>query len=171
MIAVTKIIDLLDKPALVYWANKIGLSGININDYYLQTQNEGNISHSEIENYFKHGTRFDGCDILENSLKGFEVIGIEEPINNGFLVGRIDIILKKGNTIFVGDFKRNKRVYLKTKLQLSTYKHMLGADKIFFINTENYQLEEIKIDTSKYYEIVKRLYQINELLNELKEKL
>ena len=33
MIAVTTLINLLDKPALKYWANKQGLKGIDINKF------------------------------------------------------------------------------------------------------------------------------------------
>lgn len=173
MIAVTKLIDLLDKPALVGWANNLGLKGINIKDYYKQTQKEGNSKHNEIELYLKNGIKFKGYELLEHSLLNYEVIGVEEVCENIFLTGRIDLILKnkKNNQIYVCDFKRNKNIYLKTKLQLSCYKHMIEADKICYINTDNYEIVEINIDTNKYYEIIKRLFQVNELLNELNEKL
>lgn len=172
-ISVTKLIDLLDKPALVGWANKLGLKGIDLKDYYKQTQNEGNNNHNEVELFLKEGIRFQGCELLEYTLKDFEVIGVEENCNNDFIVGRIDLILKnkKSNLIYVCDFKRNKSIYLKTKMQLSCYKHIIEADKIAYINTDNFELIEINIDTNKYYEIVKRLYQVHLLLIELKERL
>ena len=171
MIAVTKLIDLLDKPALVGWANKLGLKGLSLKEYYSQVTTEGNEKHYEIENYFKHGVEFKGCELLKEKLKDYEVIGVEETIKNDFLIGRIDLVLKKDGFIYVCDFKRNKSIYLKTKLQLSTYKEMLKADKICFINSETFDVEELKIDTLKYYTIVKRLYQINEILFELKERI
>ena len=171
MIAVTKIIDLLDKPALVGWANKLGLKGLSLKEYYSQVTTDGNEKHYEIENYFKHGIEFKGCELLAEKLKDYEVIGVEETITNEFLIGRIDLVLKKDGLIYVCDFKRNKSIYLKTKLQLSTYKEMLNADKICFINSENFELVEINIDTLKYYTIVKRLYQIHKLLFELNERL
>jgi len=171
MIAVTKIIDLLDKPALIVWANKLGLKGLSLKDYYSKVTSEGNEKHNEIENYFKHGIEFKGYELLKEKLKDYEVIAIEETITNDFLIGRIDLVLKKDGLVYVCDFKRNKSIYLKTKLQLSTYKEMLNADKICFINSENFDLIEIKINTIKYYTIVKRLYQIHKLLSELNEKL
>ena len=171
MIAVTKIIDLLDKPALVGWANKLGLKGLSLKEYYSQVTTDGNEKHYEIENYFKYGIEFKGCKVLAENLKDYEVIGVEETITNDFLIGRIDLVLKKDGIVYVCDFKRNKSIYLKTKLQLSTYKEMLNADKICFINSENFKLVEIKIDTLKYYTIVKRLYQIHKLLFELNERL
>jgi hypothetical protein len=173
MIAVTKLIDLLDKPAIVGWANKLGLNGVDLKNYYKEVQNDGNKNHNEIELYLKDGIKFTGYQLLEDKLKDFEVIGVEETIKNDFLIGRIDLILKhkKTNLIYVCDFKRNKNIYLKTKLQLSCYKEMLEADKIAYINTDTFDVIEIKIITSKYYEIVKRLYQIHLLLINLNERL
>lgn len=171
MIAVTKLIDILNKPALVYWANKIGLQGVRLSDYYKRTQNDGNKKHNDVELYFTDGVEFDGVEKLRNNLKGYEVIGVEKSVTNDFLNGRIDLILKKNGLTYVVDFKRNKSIYLNTKLQLSTYKHMINADKICYINFEDYKLIEIDIDTNKYYEIIKRLYQVYILLNNLNEKL
>jgi len=169
MIATTKLINLLDKPFLKYWANKIGLQGINIRDYEKKVQNDGNVKHSDIEKYIKEGTPFNGCEIFEESISNYEIIGCESEVNNGKIVGRVDLILKRNDEIYVVDFKRSKNIYLSTKLQLSTYKEILKADYIAFMNLENFQLEIINIDTIKYFTIVKRLYQINELLIELKE--
>jgi hypothetical protein len=171
MISVTKLIDLLDKPALVAWANKIGLDGISLKEYYKNITSEGTEKHSEIENYFRYGVYFKGCEKLQKSIKEYEVLAVEHPCSNDFLIGRIDLVLNKGDEIYVCDFKRNKKIYLKTKLQLSAYKEMINADKICYINSSTFELKEINIDTSKYYMIVKRLYQIYQLMSELKEKI
>lgn len=171
MVSVTKLIDLLDKPALLGWANKLGLKGVSLNDYSKNVKLEGTNKHNDIEEYLKNGVYFEGCEKLKYNLSEYEILGIEETIDNGKIIGRIDIVLKKNGLIYICDFKRNKRIYLKTKLQLSAYKEMLNADKICFINTESFEVKEIKIDTSKYYEIVKRLYQIYILINDLKERI
>ncbi len=170
-ISVTKVIDLLDKPALVGWANKLGLKGKSLKDYYKEVTEEGNDKHYEIENYLKHGILFDGYEKLNESLIGFEVIAVEHRVENEFLIGRIDLVLKKDNELYVCDFKRNKSIYLKTKLQLSAYKNLLNANKICYINSKDFKIIEINIDTNKYYEIVKRLYQINTLMINLNERL
>lgn len=173
MISVTKIIDILNKPALLHWANKIGLDGINLKDYQYNSKNKGNVSHKVLEDYFKKGVKFNGCEVLENELKDYEFLGCEVDTNNGFILGRIDLIMrhKKNNEIWVFDFKSNKNIYLNTKLQLSAYKHIYGADKIGFINTEELKIVEINIDTNKYFEIIKRLYQVKTILIDLKERL
>jgi len=171
MIAVTKLIDILDKPALVHWANKIGLKGTSLKEYRKTTSKEGSNAHNKIELFLKKGIKFEGCELLEKSLKGFKVVGVEKEIKNDFLIGLVDLILKKEGELYIVDFKRNKNIYLSTKLQLSCYKHMLNADKICYINYQDFKIVCIDINTIKYYEIIKRLYQIHVLLKQLKEKL
>ena len=169
MIAVTRLIDLLDKPAIKYWANKIGLQGISLKDYEPKVQSEGNIGHKQIEDYINNGTLFDGHEFFSESIKGFEVIGCEVDCDNGYICGRIDLVLSRNNKTYVVDLKRNNSIYISTKLQLSAYKHIINADEIMYMNLKDFKLIPLKIDTSKYFNIIKNLYQIKKTLNELKE--
>lgn len=171
MYSVTKLIDLLNKPFLLKWANNLGLKGLSLESYMKDKSNSGNDKHKKIEQYFINNIEFDESYKIEYIKKEYEILGCELDINNGFIKGRIDLILKKNNKIYIVDFKSNKNIYLSTKLQLSTYKHIYNADYICYINFDNYNLEIINIDTNKYYEIVKRLYQINVLINDLKERI
>lgn len=171
MVAVTKLIELLDKPALVKWANKIGLEGINIKDYRSDSTKKGIATHNDIEKYLKEGVLFEGYEDFDRLLEGYEILGLETEVKNNNLKGRIDLILKKDGLIYVIDFKTSKYVYLSTKLQLSTYKHMYGADKIGVISFYDMKINLLEIETKKYYDIIKRLYQIHELIKELKERL
>jgi len=171
MIAVTRLIGMLDKPALLKWANKIGLQGIDLEFYQSESKTKGTTAHDQVERYFKHGEPFSGVEKLEKSLAGYDVIGCEVNINNGFLFGRIDLILKKGTELYICDFKSSKGIYLSTKLQLATYKHLYNGHKICYINLDTFELVEIKINTLPYYTVVKRLYQIHELLANLNERL
>lgn len=171
MVSVTRLIDILNKPALLNWSNKLGLSGVSLKEYQIKSKDKGISKHNEVEEFFKSGKLFNGSDKLINNLKGYEVLGCEIDVNNGFICGRIDIILKKDNHIFICDFKSTSNIYLSTKLQLSTYKHIYNADKIAFINLDNFEIKEINIDTNKYYELVKRLYQINNIITQLNERL
>tara|TARA_R110001632_G_scaffold1171_2_gene4712 strand:- start:9663 stop:10184 length:522 start_codon:yes stop_codon:yes gene_type:complete len=173
MISVTKLIDLLNKPALLFWANQIGLEGVKLKDYQSKSKSKGNFSHKVLEDYFNKGIKFEGFEVLESELNDYEFIGCEVDTNNGFILGRIDLIMKNklsGET-WIFDFKSNKNIYLNTKLQLSTYKHIYNADKIGFINTEELKIVEINIDTKKYFDLIKRLYQIKNLLIDLNERL
>lgn len=171
MISVTKLIDILNKPFLLQWANNLGLKGTNLKDYKKQVQNEGNDNHLKIEQYLKNGILFEGWEKLAKSLEGYELLGTEIDVSNGCINGRLDLALKKDGLIYILDLKRNKSVYLSTKLQLSAYKHLYGANKVGFMNTEELQIEILNIDTEKYFNIIKKLYQIHLTLTELNERL
>lgn len=171
MISVTNLIDILNKPFLVQWANNLGIKGIKLKDYYKETQKEGNENHNNVENYIKYGNEFPECEKLSKSLEGYEVIGTEIDITNGCINGRIDLVLQKDGFKYIVDFKRNKSIYLSTKLQLSTYKHIYGADYIAYINSGDLQIKIIEIDTEKYFNIIKKLYQIHLTLKEINERL
>lgn len=171
MITVTRLIDLLEKPGLKYWANKIGLQGVSLKDYEPKVKKEGNIGHNQIEDYIKNGVLFDGFEKFDEAVKGFEIIGCEVDCDNGYINGRVDLVLSMSNEVFVVDFKRSNKIYLSTKLQLSSYKHILGADHIMYMNLDEMKLKKIDIDTSKYFSIMKKLYSIKLMLNELNETL
>lgn len=171
MISVTKLINLLDKPALKYWANKQGLKGIDINKYEKEVQTDGTNRHDQIEEYIKNGTLFDGYEFFNESIKDFEIIGCEVDLDNGYICGRADLILSRNNKVYVIDFKRNKNIYLSTKLQLSAYKHIIEADYIAYMNLDDFKIKVIDIDTTKYYKIIKHLYSVKVALIELRERL
>lgn len=171
MVSVTKLISLLDKPALLKWANKIGLEGVSLDEHRNKSKLKGNKSHDNCERFFKYGEEFEGVEKLRESLNGYKVIGCELDLNNGYIIGRLDLALEKGGLIYICDFKSGKNIYLATKLQLSTYKHIYGAHKICFINLDTFKIEVIDIQTEHYFNIVKRLYQIYELLTNLNERL
>jgi hypothetical protein len=87
MIAVTKLIDMLNKPSLLCWSNKIGLKVISLSDYYKETQQEGNKSHNDIENFIKNGVKFNGCEniMIDNAdIKLVVVVRFNELVNFDF---------------------------------------------------------------------------------------
>ena len=49
--SVTNLVDMLDKPALMRWANKIGLEGIKLDEYKSQKKDEGSNIHETIATY------------------------------------------------------------------------------------------------------------------------
>ncbi len=95
MVSVTKLIDLLNKPALLGWANKIGLQGISLKDYSCKSKNKGIIKHKQVEDYITKGIDFPESYRFDKCIEGFEVIGCEVDVNNERIAGRIDLILKK----------------------------------------------------------------------------
>jgi len=171
MIALTKLLKILDKPALLKWANKIGLQGVSLDDYMNKSSKKGISIHNDIENYLINNVKFEYSDKIDKCLNGYNIIAIEKSFDNGYISCRADMLLEKEGKKIVVDFKSNNKIYLQQKLQLSTYKEMLLYDEIAIINFDKWQLEFININTKQYFEIVKNLYKINSLLTQLNEKL
>lgn len=171
MIAVTQVIDLLNKPALLKWANKIGLEGYNLTEYRNSVKKDGTNRHQQLEQYFKEGEVFEGCEILEQTLQGYEVIGVEQQVEGFGMIGRVDLILRKGEDIIIVDFKSGLRAYLNTKLQLSAYAYMYGASKVAFMNTNTLQLQQLRINVESYFKIVQNLVEVKIALTNLNETL
>jgi hypothetical protein len=77
----------------------------------------------------------------------------------------------KRNVKYIIDFKSSKNVYLSTKLQLSAYKNLANADKIAVLDFKTKKLNELNIETDRYFEIIKYLYKIKTNMNILNERL
>ena len=61
MVSVSKLIEVLNKPALLHWSNKIGLQGISLKDYRKKSTSKGTSKHNQIENYLLNGVIFEEC--------------------------------------------------------------------------------------------------------------
>jgi len=171
MYSVTKLISLLDKPFLPKWANNLGLNGISLDSYMKDKSRLGDNKHEEVQNYLLYDKEFEGFEKVKYIKDTFEIIGCEVNVDNGFINGRIDLVLKFEDKLYIVDFKSNNKIYLSTKLQLATYQKIINAEKIFYMNFEDYKMKELNIDVEKYYEIVKRLYQVKVLIDSLNERL
>jgi hypothetical protein len=171
MVSVSKLIEVLNKPALLHWSNKIGLQGISLKDYRKKSTSKGTSKHNQIENYLLNGVIFEESYKLDNLLKDYNILGVEKSIDNGHINGRYDLLLEKDGKKIVVDFKSNGKIYLNHKLQLSTYKEILEADKIGIINFNDWRLDILEIDTYSYYEIMFNLYEIYNKIENLNEKL
>lgn len=170
--SVTELIAMLDKPALMKWANKIGLEGIKLDDYRKKVMNKGTSLHKQIENYFLHKTPFLDADFFskfEWFMKDKEIISVETKIENDYFKGRYDIKLKFNDLIYICDFKTNcKGVYFENKLQLASYRMAAGCDKIAIISIPLFLFMEINIEDYKPYEqIMINLSNIHNLKTQL----
>jgi hypothetical protein len=171
MIAITKLTQLLHKDGLLFWANKIGLEGIQLSDYRKKSTNDGTDMHTKIQNYLLYKIPFEFSEKLDNCLFGYDIIAVEKSFDNGFISCRTDLLISKDGVNTVVDFKSNKNVYLEQKLQLSTYKEILNYDKIATINFDKWELNFIEINTNKYFNVIRFLYKIHSELKLLNEKI
>lgn len=160
--SVTQLLKLLDKPALLNWANKQGLAGIDINidkDRFLKA---GTSIHNQILNYHEHGTPFQNID-TENNYKRFMsgkiILDIEKDIETEWFTGRLDARLKHGETIYLIDYKNNsKGAYFENKLQLVSYGMAVECDRFAVVSVPTFTTYHIIVEDRKpYEEIIKAL--------------
>jgi hypothetical protein len=153
--SVSQLLDLLNKPALLNWANKIGLEGIKLQDYRKEVATKGTALHNQIEKYLIDKIPFLDKNIqkiFDEFIKDKEIISIEKNIENDLFVGRYDIKLKFNNDIYICDFKSSDGIYLENKLQLIAYRMVDGCDKIAIIQIPTFEMKILDIKDYGPYE-------------------
>ena len=176
---VTTILGVLNKPALVPWANKLGLAGIDVKDYVDALAMVGSLAH-ELILCHHHGKLFvpdgrspDLIDAAENCLlkyfqweKGHKV----EPILcEAMLVsekykygGTVDLYCKIDGVPTVVDYKSGRAIYPEMVYQASAYRqlleengHKVDAVRILQIGRDEKEgfSEKTLSDTSREVEI------------------
>lgn len=163
--SVTKLIEQLDKPALLKWANKIGLQGIHIDEYRSKAKTEGSDIHHQVEMYLKFGALTEDESINQKMVKFFsdkEIISIEQPIESDYFVGRFDVKLRWKDFVFICDFKSSSGVYFETKLQLASYKMSTECDHVAVIHLPDFILRPVDL-YFEHYEFMKTLSKLYEL--------
>lgn len=173
--SVSKLIGLLDKPSLLKWANKIGLEGINIDDYRKKSMSSGLSYHKQIENFLTKNIPFESEEIQQKCVNFFadkKIICVEKQIENEYFLGRLDIKIEYNGLTYICDFKSNqKNIYFENKLQLISYKMVEKSDKIAIISIPDFTFLPIEIiDYSPYEQILINLSNIYQLKESLWEK-
>jgi len=160
--SVTELTKLLDKPALLNWANKQGLQGIDINVSRKKYQSDGTSIHKQIEDFHILKTPFLNPEHEANYLKFIEdkeIIYIEQKVETDWFTGRLDCVLKFGDKRYIVDYKSNQSgVYLENKLQLVAYSMALHCDSFAIVSVPDFKFIEVSIpDRKPYIEIIKAL--------------
>ena len=162
---VTDLIKLLDKPALLGWANRIGLDGIKLDDYRKKSTTTGTSLHKQIEMYVKEKKPFENLVHQQSFDKYFfdkEILSIETNIETEWFKGRMDLKIGYKGKTYVCDFKSNQSsVYFENKLQLSAYRMAENADGVGIISIPDFTFIPVIIkDFTPYQEILKLLSRI-----------
>jgi len=171
--SVTELLKLLDKPALLGWANKQGLLGVDISEKRKVSLSQGNSIHNEIELHFKQNKPFENEEIgmcYSRFVSNKNILAVEKDIETEYFTGRIDSIIEYDNRKFIIDYKRSKgKVYLENKLQLVAYSMAEECDSFAIVVVPNFTFIEVQIkDRKPYEEILKSLsniYNQKQLLN------
>jgi len=191
---VTTVLGILNKPALVIWANRLGLQGIDSTKYRDEMADIGTLAHQMIVDYFK-GEKTDTSDysktqidLAENCLLSFwewerghkiEVIMAEAQLvstDYGY-GGTIDCFCKLDGQPTLLDFKTGKAIYPEMFYQLAAYEQLLAeAGKLIEVTRilrigrdadEGFEERSVgKLD--KHFEIFKHCLAIYNLQKEVK---
>ena len=170
---VTKLLALLDKPALLKWANKIGLEGTKLDDYQKRSKAKGNSYHNQVEQMIKHNKEIEDPFLRENYhlfFDGSEILECEKNVTGEHWRGRYDIKFKRNGVTYLCDFKSNaKRVYLENKLQLIAYSEIEKVDEIGIISLPDFKYYPVIVkDRKPYVGILKALshiYKCKDVIN------
>ena len=172
--SITQLLDLLNKPALIGWANKQGLQGVDIEVSRKKYLNNGTSIHKQIENYITDGVCFSN-ELHQLSFNNFmedkEIIDVEKSIETEWFVGRFDASIKYKNKVYLIDYKSNAtKIYFENKLQLIAYSMAYPCDAFAVVSVPNFRLIEFDVkEINEYKTIIKSLsdiYKSKLLLNE-----
>lgn len=128
---VTTITGVMDKPALVPWANRLGLQGIQVREYVDELATVGTLAHYLIQCHLTNETPDTGdysknqIDLAENGLvkwlywqeaTGYEPIVCEQALVSethryGGTVDSYGILTKRGGVKALVDIKTAKAIY------------------------------------------------------------
>lgn len=151
---VTTVLGVLAKPALVNWANKLGLQGIEVGKYVDNLADVGTLTHAIIEDYLK-GAVTDFSDYTPNQRKlaecasskffewekknDFEMIKSELQLvsDKHYFGGTCDIYTMLNGKKTLIDIKTSKACYSEHFTQVAAYKILLEE--------HGYPVEDCKI--------------------------
>lgn len=139
---VTTILSVLNKPALVPWANKLGLQGIDSTKYVDEKAAIGTLAHRMIADYLQ-GNETDTSeyskvqiDQAENAVLSFfewekthhiDPILVEEPLVSEMFRfgGTIDCLGQINGNLCLLDFKTSRGIFPEMLIQVAAYKQLL----------------------------------------------
>jgi hypothetical protein len=154
--SVTELLSLLDKPALLHWANQQGLKGIDIKESRKKYLSDGVSIHKQIENFQTRNLPFEDSSVEElfkTFLSDKEVLDLEKNIETEYFIGRYDSRIKYNGVEYIIDYKSNqKNIYLENKLQLVAYAMAEPCDKFAIVSVPDFTFIEVVIDDTKPYE-------------------
>lgn len=189
----TTILGILNKPALVSWANKLGLEGVDSSKYVDAAARIGTLAHylvqCDLTGETPDTTEYGAMEIdkAENALlsyyewkktKNIKAIENELPLvsEKYRYGGTIDFYCDMDGTLWLIDFKTGKAIYPEMLIQLASYRHLLiengySVDKAKILRigrdeTEGFE-EKTITDFTKHWELFKHCIEIYRLQKEI----
>lgn len=170
--SVTEILNLIPKPYLILWANKIGLKGEDYREISNIYTTIGTAVHNAIEDVLLErpirqltGIFQEAIDMAETSFNNFidwyndqesiEVVFIEKELICKDYAGTADALLKVNGENILIDFKTSNRISVDYPIQLAAYYNLIDEriDKLAVLRLSKmsnkyefkiYSLDEIR---------------------------
>jgi hypothetical protein len=149
------IVGVMNKPALVPWANRMGLEGINTATYVDKLAKAGTLAHTMVENYFKKKkTDFDNYskNEIEAAKVSYGKFLVWQKENN-FIMVESELKLKSkrymfGGTLDLYGILKGKRTLLDVKTSKAIYKDyftQVGGGYNLLLEENGREVEDVKI--------------------------
>lgn len=171
--SVSELLDLLAKPALISWANKLGLQGVDIKEKRKRSLKNGTSLHQQIEDYHRDGVILESevnQQNLERFMAGKRILSMEREIETDWFIGRYDARVEADGKEWIVDYKSGfkGRVYLDYKLQLVAYTMAEPASGLAIVPIPQFHFVPVEIEDRRPYEqMLKALSQIWYLKKEI----
>jgi hypothetical protein len=167
--SISELLSLLDKPALLSWANRIGLEGKTLIEARRANMAQGTSLHKQLERWLLNKTPIEDeyfQSKVEEFFEGKKLIAAEKPIEHEKFAGRLDVKYEaEDGTTWICDFKTNQsRLYRENKLQLAAYRMSEGCDRVAVISIPDMKLIEAEItDYDPYEKMILALVEVYHL--------
>ena len=144
---VTTILGIIDKPALVKWANNLGLQGIDSSAYVDEAARVGTLAHEMIQEslggpkWDREAYTKDQIDLAENAVLSFyewerqtgakmETLLIEKQLVSETLKygGTIDWYGRIDGKLWLIDIKTCSALHTEYEYQVAAYRHLLAEN-------------------------------------------
>ncbi len=171
---VTSIIGILNKPALLNWAHKMGREGKSIHRVRDAAADTGTVTHARIEAWLR-GWSFDKDNTTPANMRAsslglgqfqewWQRQGLEVEIEKGGFPGEstallehqmvsesmrcggtLDIMAKRGRVRALIDIKTGKGIYDEARMQTATYARMFEEERISDAGSSVWHVDEVWI--------------------------
>jgi len=167
--SITELIELLNKPALLTWANNLGLQGISLYAHKQSLRKKGISIHQQIKNFEEHGTPFIEKEVQQKwqyFMQNKKMLAMEQSVESKWFTGRYDAKIYAKGKVYIGDFKSSNEIYFEHILQLVAYRMVEKVDGIAVISIPDFKFTPINIeDFSVWENTIKCLHYIHKTKN------
>lgn len=153
--SVTGITGVMNKPALIKWANNLGLDGIDNEDYVDKLASAGTLAHRMVEDFYRKMKTFTGAfskDAIDAAQISYDKF-LEWQKTNMFIPMKIELQLvsreyKFGGTLDLYGMLGGLRTLLDIKTSKAVYKDyftQVGGGYRILLEENGYPVDEVQI--------------------------